>query len=172
MSHQKSAAPRNTCGKLFRVQAGSGYLSSFHMFQHSNISDSFASLRIDTNLCADRTTHSTSSKYWADKSGRCYQDSVNPTEDLSAELYDSIEDCCAGGVSWLSPAKCLAASEVDVSGLGSNSFYIQNEKCVQDCEGAAPCGGLAERWDTKFDSRDECCAELPWIARRDCVLDD
>jgi hypothetical protein len=93
-----------------------------------------------------------------------------PSEDLSVELYDSLDDCCAFGVPWLSEGSCFAASGVDVTGLGSNSFYVQNEKCVKNCVGAAPCGGLAEKWNTKYDTEDECCNEIPWVARRDCVL--
>jgi hypothetical protein len=41
---------------------------------------------IDTELCAALTTHALHRKYWADKSGKCYQDSVVPTEDLSVEF--------------------------------------------------------------------------------------
>jgi hypothetical protein len=104
---------------------------------------------IDTELCASRTTHAPNEKYWVDKSGKCYQDSDVPTVDLSVELCDSIEDSCAYEVPWLSEAVCLAASGIDSIGLGSNSFYVQNEKCVQDCVGAAPCGGLAEKWNIK-----------------------
>jgi hypothetical protein len=64
-----------------------------------------------------------------------------PTGDLSVELYDFIKDCCdAYGVPWLSETVCFAASGIDVTWLGSNSFYVQNQKCVQDCVGAAPCG--------------------------------
>jgi hypothetical protein len=126
---------------------------------------------IDTELCAARTTHTLNGKYWADKeSGKCYQDSVVPTEDLSVELYDSIEDCCAFGVPWLSEGACLAASGNDVSGLGSNSFYVQNDKCAKDCVGAAPCGGLAQGWNTKYDTEAECCAQISWVARKECVL--
>ena len=121
-------------------------------------------------MCADRSSHRSNAKYWADQTGgRCYQDSVNPTQDLSAKLYDSIEDCCTIGLSWLSPAQCLSASGVDVSS-GSNSFYIRDDHCVQDCVGDAPCGGLAEKWDTKYENQDECCDELSWVARRDCIL--
>jgi hypothetical protein len=76
---------------------------------------------IDTELYAARTTHALNSKFWADKTGKCYQDSVVPTEDLSVELYDSIEDCCAFGVPWLSEGSCLAASGIAVAGLGSTS---------------------------------------------------
>ena len=35
--------------------------------------------------------------------------------------------------------------------------------CVQDCEGAPPCGGAAEFWDDLYSSRDECCStRLSW----------
>jgi hypothetical protein len=125
---------------------------------------------IDTELCAARTTRALNGKYWADQSGKCYQDSVVPTEDLSVEMYDSIEDCCAFGVPWLSEGACLAASGLAVEGLGSTLFYVQNEKCVQDCVGAAPCGGLAEKWNTKYNTKAECCDKIPWVARKDCVL--
>ncbi|KAL3778805.1 hypothetical protein ACHAWO_012144 [Cyclotella atomus] len=125
---------------------------------------------IDTELCAARTTLASHGKYWADKSGKCYQDSVVPTTDLSVELYDSIEDCCSFGVPWLSERACLSASGIDMTGSGSNLYYIQKEKCVQDCEGAAPCGGLAEKWNTIYDTEAKCCAQIPWVAKRDCVL--
>jgi hypothetical protein len=104
---------------------------------------------IDSELCSARSTHAFSSKYWADKSGKCYQDSVVATTDLSVELYDSIEDCCAFGIPWLSEGACFAASGIELTGSGSNSFYVLNEKCVKDCVGAAPCGGLAEKWNIK-----------------------
>lgn len=124
---------------------------------------------IDVELCAARTTHASNNKYWADKSGKCYQDSVVATPDLSVELYESIEDCCAFGVPWLSEGACLAASGVDVTGRGSNSFYVKNDRCVKDCVGAAPCGGLAEMWTIKYNTEDACCAAIPWVAKRDCV---
>jgi hypothetical protein len=126
---------------------------------------------IENGLCAARSTRDPDhSKYWADKSGKCYLDSAVPTEDLSVQLYDTIEDCCAFGVSWLSERACLAASGEAVASLGSSSFYVKDDKCVKDCEGAAPCGGLAEKWNSKFNTEDACCASIPWIPRGDCVL--
>ena len=128
--------------------------------------------RIDNKLCADRSAHRPNSKYWADKSGsRCYQDYLHPTQDLSVDLYDSIEDCCAFKIWWLSPAKCYVASEVDVpESSGTYAFYVKNDSCVQDCVGDAPCGGLAEKWDTTYDTKVGCCARLHWIPSRDCLL--
>jgi hypothetical protein len=100
-------------------------------------------------LCFTNNSRTRNKKYWVDKSGKCYQDLDVPTVDLSVQLCDSIEDCCAYGVPWLSEGVCLAASGIDSIGLGSNLFYVQNEKCIQDCVGVAPCGGLAEKWNIK-----------------------
>ena len=164
--HQKSVALPNTRGKFVRFwQSYIIFIATF-----SNVNVTLFSHRIDAELCADRSAHRSNTKYWADKSGICYQDSVNPTTDLSTKLYESIEDCCDLGVSWLSQAQCFAASGVDVSSLASNSFYIQGNNCVQDCEGTAPCGGFAEEWDIKYDSEDECCDDLVWVAKRDCIF--
>ena len=71
---------------------------------------SFEYVWIDNQLCADRSADRPNAKYWADEiAGRCHQDSVNPTQDLSASLYDTIEDCCAFELSWMSLAECLVA---------------------------------------------------------------
>eukprot|EP00956_Cyclotella_meneghiniana_P020495 scaffold36305_cov35-Cyclotella_meneghiniana.AAC.6 len=89
-------------------------------------------------------------------------------------LYDSIEDCCLRGLSWLSKGACFSASGMDLTGLGSNKYYIDYEKeqCVQDCDGPAPCGGvLNDKWKTLFHTGDECCAQIPWIPKSDCLKD-
>jgi hypothetical protein len=127
---------------------------------------------IDNELCATRTTHSTLNKYWADKTnGKCEDDSVNPTTDLSVAIYDSIESCCSEGLSWLSKTACFAASGGSLTGLGTNKFYIDfiNQQCAKDCVGAAPCGGLAQQWNILFDTEDDCCSQLSWIPKKDCT---
>ena len=127
---------------------------------------------IDNELCAARSTHSTLNKYWADKTnGKCEDDSVNPTTDLSAAIYESIESCCSEGLSWLTEAECLSASGMDMTGLGSDKYYVDfvNEQCIKDCEGSAPCGGFAKEFNVLYGSEDECCEQLWWIAKRDCV---
>ena len=130
---------------------------------------------IDKELCAARSTHSTLNKFWADKTkSKCEDDSVVPTEDLSMALYDSIEDCCLRGLSWLSKGACFSASGMDLTGLGSNKYYIDyvKEQCIQDCDGPAPCGGvLKDQWKTLFHTGDECCAQISWIPKSDCLKD-
>ena len=130
---------------------------------------------IDKELCAARSTHSTLNKFWADKTNaKCEDDSVVPTEDLSMALYDSIEDCCLRGLSWLSKGACFSASGMDLTGLGSNKYYIDyvKEQCIQDCDGPAPCGGvLKDQWKTLFHTGDECCAQISWIPKSDCLKD-
>ena len=49
---------------------------------------------------------------------------------------------------------------------GSNKWYMDwdENKCVQDCIGASPCGGLAEAWDVVYDRQDKCCENISLIA--------
>eukprot|EP00956_Cyclotella_meneghiniana_P006725 scaffold8955_cov62-Cyclotella_meneghiniana.AAC.1 len=103
---------------------------------------------------------------------KCENDSVVPTDDLSTAMYDSIETCCSEGLSWLSETvACFAGSGVDLTGLGTNKFYIDfaNQQCAKDCVGAAPCGGLAEQWNILYGTEDECCAQLSWIPKKACI---
>ena len=127
---------------------------------------------IHKELCAARSTHSTLNKFWADKTNsKCEDDSVVPAEDLSTALYDSIEDCCLYGLSWLSKGACFSASGMDSTGLGSNKYYIDfvNEKCAKDCVGVAPCGELARQCNILYNTEDDCCADLSWIPKKDCI---
>ena len=127
---------------------------------------------IDKELCAARSTHSTLNKFWADKTNaKCEDDSVVPTEDLSMALYDSIEDCCLHGLSWLSKGACFSASGMDMTELGSNKYYIDyvNEHCVQDCDCPSPCGGLTQHWDILYDNADQCCDNIWWVSKSDCL---
>lgn len=105
-----------------------------------------------------------------------------PSGNLDVQLFDTVTDCCAFGIFWLSKEACFIASGVNVTGLtasgttaaaatGSNKFYIDwvNQVCIQDCEGPAPCGGLAKSYDFLFVSGEACCAQMPWVPKRDCM---
>jgi hypothetical protein len=56
---------------------------------------------------------------------------------------------------------------------GSSKYYVDwvRGKCVQDCDGDAPCGGLAPSWITvKQDSIETCCSfHLFWMPEESCI---
>ena len=37
-----------------------------------------------------------------------------------------------------------------------------HKTCVQDCDGAWPCGGQAQSWDYVYDTLNKCCDETDW----------
>ncbi len=127
---------------------------------------------IDVNLCAARTIQTSFGKYWPDKdNAKCLKDSEMPSGQLDVEVYESLEECCASGIFWLSKGECFAASGVSSEDLGTKKFYVDwiNEQCVQDCNGPAPCGGLAQAWDPLYDSSAACCAKVPGRTAGDCL---
>lgn len=78
-------------------------------------------------------------------------------------MFDTLTACCEKHYGYNLSA-CTGAS----SSAGTSKFYMDwgANKCVQDCEGAAPCGGIAESWDTKYDTKAECCDEkMGWDTR-------
>lgn len=135
-------------------------------------------LWMDVELCAARTTQTSFGKYWPDKTnGKCLKDYEMPTNEMDVQIFDSMDECCAFGVHWLSKAECYRASGMPLEGTdaektGSNYFYVDwiNELCVKDCVGPAPCGGLAEAWDHLYERPTDCCAKLPGILEEECIF--
>jgi len=127
---------------------------------------------MDNVLCAARSDQLPLKKYWPDMTkGKCFKDSEVATRGLDVPIFDSIYDCCNSGIFWLGESSCLMASgNAELAVTGSNKFYVDwvIEKCVQDCEGAAPCGGLAKSWDFLYNSVSECCSKLTWVTSHDC----
>ena len=85
-------------------------------------------------------------------------------------LFPTIQGCCSAPLGWVSEGVC-------VGGLseGTNEWYVDwfREKCVRDCIGPAPCGGLKNSWDEGYGtaSADACCsATLHWLPREQCEL--
>jgi len=122
---------------------------------------------IENELCAARSDRIALNKYWPDKSrSKCILDSETPAKDLSISIYNSIADCCSEGIHWLSAAECSTASGNTTAPVASNMFFVKWDfmrfRCVQDCEGDAPCGGVgqAQPWDELYDTARECCAIL------------
>jgi len=130
---------------------------------------------IDVDLCTARSTNTATKRYWPDRTNaKCVDDTEVPTSDLSVPFFDTILECCKSslGIFWLSEKACLDASGVDVILTeGFNKFYIDwvIAKCVQDCEGSAPCGGFAQKWEILYDSELDCCAGIPWVPVEQCV---
>eukprot|EP00956_Cyclotella_meneghiniana_P027478 scaffold61599_cov72-Cyclotella_meneghiniana.AAC.5 len=62
---------------------------------------------------------------------------------------------------------------MDLTGAGSNKFYVDfvSQHCAKDCDGPAPCGGLTQQWNILYESEDDCCAQVWWISRSDCLKD-
>jgi len=133
-------------------------------------------LWMDVELCAARTTLTSFGKYWPDKTnGKCLKDYEMPAEQLDVQIFGSLEECCAFGVSWLTEEECFEASGIDVeiaTEVGSKRFYVDWSlmKCVQDCIGDAPCGGLAPSWVTLYEFSSDCCDRLPDIPDEECII--
>ncbi len=97
------------------------------------------------------------------------------------ELYTSKEVCCDELLFWKkdcpgsSPSSPASVSSPSVSSPSSPAVDYSTAKwyvkfsantCVQDCDGASPCGGYAESWDLLYDSKARCCDErLFWVRR-------
>ena len=58
----------------------------------------------------------------------------------------------------------IAASDDNVLYQGTDQYYIDwlKMQCVKDCEGAAPCGGPAARFNNLYGTASECCGHLLW----------
>lgn len=128
---------------------------------------------IDSELCVSKSTKRAISKFWPDMiNGRCLDESVEPTADLSVKLYDTIEDCCTAEILWLTKSECAVASNsTAAASQGTGKYYIQwyDESCVKDCIGDSPCGGLASYWNNLYETAKECCARLPWVDGNECI---
>lgn len=123
---------------------------------------------IENDLCTARSTKTPVAKYWPDLlEGKCVNDSVTPTTDLSVSIYGTIEECCVD-VNWLTVAECAAASGSS-SAQYSGKYFVdwKTEQCRQD----NGIDGTAKRYDELFDSKTDCCAKISWIDEDKCVFE-
>jgi hypothetical protein len=92
-----------------------------------------------------------------------------PSDELT--LFDDAEACCSEKLSWLSLEVCVANTN-GVAPVGTNAWYVDWTllKCVQDCDGTAPCGGLKGAFDTVYGDSTKCCARISWVDPTECVL--
>lgn len=75
-------------------------------------------------------------------------------------MFDELDDCCDRHYLW-DLATCLGASAT----AGSDKWFVDYflNKCVKECVGAEPCGGLVDgSWVDLFESQSECCSKKMW----------
>ena len=122
--------------------------------------------------CTGITPTLSNGEYYPDwensSTGTCKNDGGFPEYMLAEQghyLSTTLEKCCKKHYHW-DINKCMG-----ISGTGSDEWYVDWETytCAQDCDGASPCGGLAQNWFETFSSVDECCrAKLPWMSISAC----
>ena len=119
--------------------------------------------------CAGTKPELTNGDYYPDWSGSstatCLNDNKMPTYMLNNQawyLATTLEKCCKTHFSW-NVNKCLGTTAA-----GSNNWYVNYDSstCVQDCNGASPCGGVADSWVELYSSKAQCCKEkLFWVSK-------
>eukprot|EP01082_Thalassiosira_pseudonana_P013693 g12117.t1 g12117 contig6:1247234-1251799(+) len=75
-------------------------------------------------------------------------------------MFDDLEDCCDKNYPW-DLTTCLGAS----AAAGSDKWFVDYSlnKCVKECVGDEPCGGLVDgSWVDLFESQSECCSKKVW----------
>jgi len=138
---------------------------------------------MDGDLCEARSVGNYTNLYYMDyttEGDKCTKDcdpaSADPAcggspGDLSVKLFADATSCCSEKLGWADQAQCVAESN-GVAYNGTESYYIDWSvtKCAKDCEGAAPCGGLADKWMTTYASAADCCAVLKWVDPNECLI--
>ena len=105
---------------------------------------------------------------WSGSNEGCLNDGNEPRYMLynpSLWMQETLTACCEKYYPY-NLATCTGSTSA-----GSTKFYMDWEAdvCVQDCEGAAPCGGLAESWDIKYDTKINCCEENMPFDKKKCI---
>ncbi|KAL7460646.1 hypothetical protein ACHAXS_001091, partial [Conticribra weissflogii] len=103
----------------------------------------------------------------------CVQDCVgaSPCGGLAESwdpLYDTVATCCDTKLSWVSGCvtKSGGTATTPTTTTTSGQWYVDydSDSCKQDCVGAAPCGGAAEKWEVLYTSVSACCqGKLWWV---------
>jgi hypothetical protein len=95
----------------------------------------------------------------------------NPTIDLNTKLYTTLDDCCDANVSW-DKTKCVYDSQ-GATAPGTQKYYVDwsLSKCAQDCPEAngGSCGGIANTWETLYNTAAECFDRISWVAPADAL---
>jgi len=126
----------------------------------------------------DTTSVATSDWYVNNMNEICQQDCLEQSGGSCGGLVPSWKDlhktaasCCENTLAWIPGAMCVARSQLTTYS-GTSKWYADGnlQRCVQDCVGGAPCGGLLESWVEAFDSPNDCCStKLWWLERKSCI---
>ena len=123
----------------------------------------------DYYACTGTTPELKHGEYYPDWSGSSSSCSNNVDEippyminNQAWYFSSSLKDCCERHFYW-NRNECLGTEAV-----GSGEWYVKYDAntCVQDCDGASPCGGLAAGWDETFSDKKQCCQNKLWWNRR------
>ena len=108
-------------------------------------------------------------KYYVDWSNlKCVQDCDGPPPcggkwvSWKGRRYNTVEECCLKNLPFQSIDNCQLAPgsypTLKPTPFGK-SWYANysSMQCVQDCNGASPCGGYRKSWQKLFDTFEDCC---------------
>jgi hypothetical protein len=143
---------------------------------------------VDTDLCARLSVGEHTSLFYVDyQDNSCKQDCPTGTADtncggippdMSVQLFQTAETCCAAKLSYINQDLCKCKSETGAAcpASGNEKWYVdwQVSKCVKNCEkgGDTECGGLAETWEpADYSDWQSCCGDkLSWMKSEECHL--
>lgn len=165
-------------------------------FEHSNPSSTiFATpneccleelgwLDLDSCVANSQNIALFTGKFYVDYGGsKCAQD-CDPTSGLPcmgnppasagfpAQLFDDPAACCQAKLGWIDNGRCVADTNgVPMQAQGSEQWYVDwvAGKCVKDCIGAAPCGGLKENYEPGHATASACCDTISWVQPSSCT---
>ena len=112
--------------------------------------------------------------FWDGDEPYCLNDGKEPSYMLNSLSYllPTLEECCRRFVSW-DYYRCvrMGPSAVVVVSVAKAKWYVDwfTSRCVQDCNGEWPCGGVAAQWDILYDDKKTCCDILSWVDDDECV---
>lgn len=114
--------------------------------------------------------------YYPDWEGtrKCINDGQAPAymkAAYTAWMLENLTDCCARYYTWQDDYEdCV------IEGGGTitpNTWYVDYKAmtCVKSCESgeSADCGGVANPWNYRFDSKEECCEKKLWWLVSSCL---
>jgi hypothetical protein len=138
---------------------------------------------MDKDRCESLTTKTPTSKWYVDyQSNSCKQDCPvaanspcgGSPPDLSMQLFEDADTCCAQKLGWVQKDTCTSVSESGAAAAPTLKWYASYDDgtCKKDCDGGSECGGILSNTAgvQLFENQDDCCAaKFGWIDEDLCV---